>query len=196
MRIGAPIVLGVNVRMKGLKGGRISLRPVLKQALFDTAWMWHKRVFPGHFTSGARSEYGDGIEKRTKGYIFQRKLRKGEGLGKTVMNRFQNKSVRWMRHLVRVTGTGNKATVRMQAPAYFTHPYTGRIVLDDGRTVDISRQPDKPKEVTLVSDEDRGQLRAFYMDRVVELLNAELGKTGRSVTGWSITSSGGGGGGE
>mgnify|MGYP000187356206 CR=1 FL=1 len=142
------ILLGVKVETKGLRGLGVSLRSIQKQALQDVARYWHAKVFPGHFELSARTEYAGQIDPRSKGYIFETKLVEGEGLGRTVADRLKNQSLRRMKHLFQITGTSRQATVRMEAPAYFTHPYVGPIFnATKGRTIVIRRQPDEPREV-------------------------------------------------
>jgi hypothetical protein len=175
------MILGVKVTGPGLRGRGVSLARVQKQALLETVQFWHTKVLPGHFEETARVEYRDTTAKRDKGYIFQTKLPFGEGLGRTLANRFHNKSQRWLKHLVTYRGTSQRATASMQAPSYFTHPYIGRI--RDERTGvirTISRQPDKPAEVTATSSADREELRAFYTARVTELISQALGEPVRA----------------
>lgn len=170
-------LLGIKVQGKGLRKLGISLREVQKEALRDTAEFWHAKVFPGHFETTARNEYAGTIRPRNRGYIFETKIPEGEGLGRTVANRLKNQSLRRMTYLYRVTATSRVATVTMNAPAYFTHPYVGPIFQPSkGRTVVIRSQPDKPKEVTAVSRPDREELRQAYQERLTAILSQKLGR--------------------
>lgn len=173
------IGLGVEVRAApALRGTGTTKARILKQALHDTAQHWHDRIFPDHFEPVARTEYRNYVEPRDKGYIFETKLPEGIGAGRTVADILKGQSSRWMRHLYRITGTSHRAKVRMNAPAYFTHPFVGTITdPETGRTRVITRQPDKPAEVTSVSDSDRQELRVFYADRITRLYAEALTKT-------------------
>lgn len=172
----------LNVRIKdgiGLKKLGFRLRTdVMKVALQETAVYWHDMVFPGHFAAGARREYQ--FEKRNRGYIFQTKIPEGVGPGKSRPDLFHSFSELRMKHMWTVRGTANKATVSMDAPAYFTNPALGTFTNPrTGRTFHISHQPDKPKEVTQVSQEDREELSTFYREAVLRRVKALTGREAR-----------------
>ena len=132
----------------------------------DAATYWHLRIFPGHFTPGNEQRYQ--MEPRTPEYL-KRKRRYGTGQGRYVANVFSGMSFRWMMALAKVTATQDSATVRMQAPTYFTKPAVGTFTDKNGRQFTISRQPDKVKEVTQVNAADLGELQRYMQRRYDEL---------------------------
>lgn len=139
------------------------------QLMKDIALYWHTELFPGHFTPGAESRYG--YESRTKFYKDGTKRRKGVGQGKFVSNVFTGMSKRWMTNLFKVTGTGNTATVHMQAPAYFRKPFVGVVTFSSGKKMTVKRQPDKVAEVTRVNAADIQKVRSFASSRLQYLVN-------------------------
>lgn len=139
-----------------------------KELNMEIAQHWHAEIFPSHFTPGAESRYS--YEPRTK-WTKRKKLQIGTGQGKYVSDVLRGKSQRMMQQLATASGTAGHVTVKMPAPAYFTHPFIGDFVVGRHKVIPITRQPDKPAEVTRVSAADMTSLRIFANRRLQELVD-------------------------
>lgn len=150
----------------------VSVRKIHKELLIDVARFWHHRILPSHFTPGNETRYS--MEPRGKRYKAF-KARVGVGQGRYVSNVLSGQSFRWLMTTDTYTGTQSQATLRMKAPTYFTSPAIGTFKGKDGRSFTITRQPDKPKEVTQVNDADRSEMQKYMGRRYSELLNQIIG---------------------
>lgn len=140
-----------------------------KATLLDTATYWHREVFPAHFGPINRGKYR--YAPRTAVYLQKIKRLHGVGEGKFRIQVLQGKSGRQLRNLVRITATGKQATVRMQAPGYFTNPFVGTWVdHKTGKIKRVTRQPNKPEEIVRKDDFDRQKLRKFSALRLNQLI--------------------------
>ena len=129
-----------------------------RQAMLETAQRWHREVFPAHFGGNNRQKYR--LTPRTEVYVTKIKPNAGVGEGRFRDLVLGGRSQRALRNLVRITGTSNRVVVRMQAPAYFTRPFIGSwIDPNTGKRRSITRQPNKPDEVTRWDSFDRQKLR-------------------------------------
>jgi hypothetical protein len=162
------IVLGIKVKsnMPGVVlsrgAGRQWLNDRWRETMLDVANEWYRKIFPKHFTRGAPAEYD--YEPRSDFYLSVVKRFKGEGAGKQkgLLEYLTGRSARQMKSFADVSGTARKATVKMHAPAYFTRPFIGTIPGRGKRKPRrITRQPNKPDEVTRTSDADKQKLREF-----------------------------------
>jgi hypothetical protein len=96
---------------------------------------------------------------------------KGQGEGKYRDEVLTGQSERAMRFIYKITGTAKRAVVRMSPPRYFTRPFVGSFTDPrTGKQKIVGRQPDKPDEVTRISEEDRQELRgvaqSLLMDKI------------------------------
>jgi len=172
--------LEIRVRDRsGLRGAGLRITPLKKAALFDTATYWHRKIFPQHFAPGNAQKYH--FDPRSKGYIFQKKLKYGQGLGRTVMLRFSNMSERWMRTLAYFTGTSQRVTAHLPAPLYFKYPFVGQVTLASGRTIAIERQPDKVSEALRMTPDDLQDLRQAYIHYLTQRVSEALGRPVKPV---------------
>lgn len=142
-----------------------------KQAMHDMAEFWHREIFPRHFGNSNRSAYG--FAPRTPFYLEVIKRRKGVGVGRFRDLVLTGQSRRWMQAFVRISGTAQRVSVRMSPPRYFTNPFIGSFTDPrTGRVKHVTRQPDKPDEVTRFNAEDRRDLRQFLARRLQEQIDA------------------------
>lgn len=163
------IILNATIQNKdAIKGMKRRWAAVLREALKGTAICWMENIFPKHFTAGNAREYHH--EARSKFYKIVIKREEGIGGGKEYDDILKGRSMREMWASATVTGTQNYAMLRLKAPAYFTDPYIGKVdkEITDKRTgerrqitINITRQPDKVREVTEFSEADRNYLQEF-----------------------------------
>lgn len=145
---------------------------IKKMSLQSVARFWLENIFPGHFTPGNQARYQ--MKPRSKFYKEVVKKIEGEGQGRFVDLLLKGKSKRWLRTSARITGTQERATLRMSGPAYFANPYLGRVHKEietpsgTRRVIDINirSQPDKPKELTTINESDRQAMRRHFRDDV------------------------------
>jgi hypothetical protein len=147
--------------------GARTVTQIQKVALRDTANFWHEKILPRHFRPESHYRYAH--ENRTPHYRRETKAEEGVGKGKTVDNIFSGQSERWMKVFFNITGSSRRVTLSMRPPRYFTNPYIGQVTLPDGRIVNISRQPDKPREIiTRHPHDDRSM--SEYLQEDLQLL--------------------------
>lgn len=182
------VVLGMKITSNapgvalGRGEGRRWLAQQRYETMLSTAAYWHQRIFPRHFANAAAAEYG--YERRSQFYLDVIKSIKGIGRGKQkgALEFLTGQSLRWMRDLnPQVTGKRN-LTLRMRPPSYFTNPFIGTIGRDPrtGKVKRITRQPDKPAEVTQVSSGDNTKMirhAGRFLARNVKKLPAPRVKT-------------------
>lgn len=168
----AGVILGFRIRYRGaVKGLARHGAAIRKQVLRETAQYWHRAIFPRHFGNLNRSRYQ--LAPRGRFYLQVLKPRKGRGQGRFVDEVLTGASQRIMLAFFRVTGTSRSATVRAFPPTYFTNPFIGSFTdKKTGRLKHVTRQPDKPDEVTRFSGEDRAELRKFAAARMGALFRA------------------------
>ncbi len=147
---------------KDLRG---KIPAITRAALRACAGAWHANVLPRHFTPGNESRYR--FDPRNRLYMAEIKMEQGEGQGKYVKLLLKGKSQRWLKTFSSITATSHQAVLTMQGPTYFTQPFIGtRIDPESGRQKTITRQPDKPREVTETNDDDRRMLQNTFRDQV------------------------------
>lgn len=131
---------------------------IRRQAMLETAQRWHTEIFPAHFGGSNRQKYR--LAPRKPLYLQKIKPQAGVGEGRFRDLVLVGRSQRALRNLVRITGTSNRVVVRMNAPGYFVRPFVGTWVdPKTGKRRSITRQPNKPDEVTRWDSFDRGRLR-------------------------------------
>lgn len=145
------------------------------QTMRDTAEFWHMSIFPRHFTGQNKTAYG--MEQRNRVYLTQIKPREGSGTGRFTYEVLTGKSLRWAMSMYRITGTARRVTVRAQVPSYFTRPFVGSFRSPNGALKTITRQPNKPAEVTRFNERDKRDLREFAAKRFNDLIARALTKT-------------------
>ena len=165
------IILDLQTRpRRRLVGLQQSYAKVIGEVLRRTAEHWHREIFPRHFGARNRSKYQ--FAPRSKLYTDKIKRLEGVGVGKFRDMVLRGPSQIMLRNLVQITGTGRRVTVRMQAPQYFDKPFIGSYVdPKTGKRKTITRQPDKPDEVTRVDPEDAADIRKFAADRLQNALD-------------------------
>ena len=141
-----------------LKELSLSYKKLCKETLLATAKQWHAQIFPRHFGPTNRGKYH--YTPRTLTYLTKIKRLHGVGEGRFRDQVLVGKSARRLKTMAKFSATGNQATVRMEAPAYFVNPFVGSWV--DAKTGKVKRrQPNKPDEVTRKDVTDREELRRF-----------------------------------
>lgn len=167
------IILGVEVtNAREFKGLGIRWAKLKKETLQEVALHWHATQLDRHFTPGNITRYQ--MKRRKPFYVEQIKKKLGLGQGKWVDLLLRGQSQRWMRVFRTVSGTSNVATLRMRPPGYFGNPFVGTFQDKRGKIRTISQQPDKPAEVTRLSDPDREDLRKFMATRLRERVKQVL----------------------
>lgn len=166
------VVLGFRITDRSLlRGLGRRFGQFRKQAMLDMAAFWHREVFPRHFGSSNRSAYG--FAPRKPLYLDVIKRKKGSGVGRFRDLVLTGQSQRWMQAFVKISGTAQRVTVRMFPPRYFTNPFIGTYTDPrTGRVKRVTRQPDKPDEVTRFNAQDRRDLRLFVARRLQEQIDA------------------------
>ena len=154
-----PVILQMEIEGGGIirEMGR-GFAAARKTALRKTAKFWHENLLRPHFTTGNRSRFHG--EPRTQFYTQQIKRFEGQGQGRFIDNVLKGTSLRFMQAFVSFSGTKDQQTVTMRPPGYFANPFIGSFVRD-GKTKRISRQPNKPREVTEVDSRDSKTLSEF-----------------------------------
>jgi hypothetical protein len=166
-------VIILDLQTKGrrrLVGLQQTYTKLIAEVVRRTAEHWHRELFPRHF--GARNASKYRLEPRTQFYLRKIKQAAGVGEGRFRLLVLTGQSQRALRNLVRITGTGKRATVRMTAPSYFDRPKLGSYTDPrTGQRKTITRQPNKPDEVTRVDPEDARDLREFAARRLQNALD-------------------------
>jgi hypothetical protein len=164
------IVLGFEIvdrsflRGIGRKVGRIQ-----KESLLAVAEFWHKNLLPRHFTPGNRARYR--LAPRSKFYLEKIKPRAGRGQGKFVDLELRGQSRRFMLTFATFTGSKDRITIRMKPPRYFANPFIGSYTdPKTGKTKRITRQPNKPDEVTRTNEEDLAKMRDVMRKKFLQLV--------------------------
>lgn len=152
------IVLGIQIERRDVIRG-LSRRHsgIVKETLQETGKFWHDNQLQKHFGPRNKSEYQ--FEDRTKIYSEQIKTREGVGVGKFRLEVLTGKAQRQLTYLFSISGTAKRVVVKMTPEAYFTRPFVGSFTdPKTGKQKKITRQPDKPSEVTRISEQDRKEL--------------------------------------
>lgn len=146
-----------------LRGQGLSRKlPAMKrQSLRKTGETWHHRFLQSHFTPGNEGRYGN--MPRNAVYMVDIKKAEGVGPGRFVKLQLKGKSLRWMMAFPAITATSHQCVVRMVTPTYFDKPFIGSwIDPKTGRLKTVTKQPDKPKESTVVNNSDRQALTDIF----------------------------------
>lgn len=169
------IILGMKIEDRSLiRGLGRRWTGIVKQSMLDMAAHWHRSIFPQHFGPSNRTLYQ--FQPRSQVYTKEIKPKAGVGVGRFRDEVLTGRSQRFMQAFVKITGTARKVTVRMNAPGYFTKPFIGTWIDEKtGETKRITRQPDKPDEVTRFSADDRRELREFMGERLQRRLQEARG---------------------
>ena len=154
------IILDCKIAGSPPKGLARKMPKIYKQNLNAVATHWHDKLLERHFTPGNNSRYQ--MEQRNPVYLEEIKKEQGVGQGRYVSDILKGQSLRWLRTFFSITGSQRHATIRMTAPTYFDQPIIGSFVdPKSGRLKHVTRQPDKPAEVTQVNNDDRATLTKF-----------------------------------
>jgi hypothetical protein len=191
-----PIVLNTKIENREAIVGMGRRWPaVIRTSLKAVARYWLEKKFPGHFTPGNEARYHH--DERNKFYKRFIKPVEGEGQGKFVDLLLKGKSKRWLWTSATISGTQHHAIVRMKGPAYFANPFIGRLekqitqtnynarqnMMEPGMTrtiiINITRQPDKVRELTEVSIADKNDLQQFLQNDIG--MRARIALVGRGV---------------
>ncbi len=126
---------------------RRELSEAMKKIFASAGQFWADVLLPKHFTVAGGREYG--YAKRSAKYMQQKSKNQGHQrpLVRTGVTEFT------ARGTAKVTSTSNKATIRMQVPAYFVQERKK------------GRSYDKAREMTAVSAADEKAI-ADHMDSV------------------------------
>ena len=114
---------------------------------------WHQELLPDHFRPAARTEFQH--MQRDREYLEAKRIF-GRGQGKVDDLVLSGKSRRFLMHAPRIKATGTGVTIRMDSPVYFRNPKHK-----------TAGHPDKPEEVTRVSQRHRG-LIARRLETVIQ----------------------------
>lgn len=106
---------------------------------------------PKHFQPGIQNRYT--FDPRTEVYMKVLKRMFGKGDGVSAKLQLRGRTFRFAKFFSKVTGTSNRAVVRMNLPAYFVNPKTG-VVNEGGKRKNIRRMPRMAMELTQTSAED------------------------------------------
>lgn len=169
-----PLILNMRIEDGSQFRGLTRRWPAIVKATMEaTAEHWQKTIFPRHFGPRNRSDYG--FEKRNDLYLNVIKKVEGEGEGKFRDEVLKGQSRRWLQTLYQVAGTAKRTTVRATAPTYFTKPFVGSFTdPKTGKQRVITRQPDKPDEVTRFNQADRDALEEFAWKQLKKEIEASL----------------------
>jgi len=154
------IILDCKITGKPPKEISRKMPKIYKASLQAVAEFWHSNLLQSHFTprNDARYQYSP----RNKVYLQDIKSQEGVGQGKYVSDLLKGMAARWVRTFATVSGTSKSATIRMTAPTYFEHPFIGSFIdPKNGRMKHVTRQPNKPEEITQVNRDDREALMKF-----------------------------------
>jgi len=154
-----PVILQMEVEGGGIirEMGR-GFAAARKTALRKTAEHWHENMLRPHFGPSNRTRFQH--ERRSKFYETIIKPKAGSGQGRFVDNLLKGLSLRFMQAFFTISGTKDQQTVTMRPPGYFAKPFIGSFTRD-GKTKRITRQPNKPREVTTVDARDSKALSEF-----------------------------------
>ncbi len=155
------------------KGISRKLPGIYKAMMQSVALAWHDTLLDRHFTPGNQSRYG--YENRNKVYLEEIKKKAGVGQGKYVSDVLKGQSARWLRTFFSITATQRQATLRMTAPTYFTSPFIGSFAdPKTGKLKHVTRQPNKPEEVTQLNNDDRASLNKFAQENITSRVELAL----------------------
>ncbi|GAB5444380.1 MAG: hypothetical protein Fues2KO_47290 [Fuerstiella sp.] len=112
---------------------------------------WLERIMPRHFHGSTQGRYE--LEPRNEIYLRIIKPKTGQGAGRYALLQKSGASFRFAQFFSRVTATQHRAVVKINVPAYFATPKTGTIY-EGGRRKEITRQPNKARELTDTTRED------------------------------------------
>ena len=173
------VVLSCKVENGLPKGISRKMPAITKQALLSTAMLWHERMLQGHFTPGNESRYR--FDPRNAVYLKEIKAKEGISQGRYVKDILKGQSLRWLRAFTTFSATSNQSTVRMSSPTYFENPFLGTFIdPKSGKTKHVTRQPNKPGEVTQINDSDKVALQKFARENVTKRVELLMRGTGRS----------------
>lgn len=159
------VILDCKIAGTPPKGLGRKMGAIYKASVRGVAVLWHDTILQGHFTPGNDNRYA--FENRNPVYLQDIKSKEGVGQGRYVKDLLKGMSQRWLRTFFSVSGTSKSATVSMTAPTYFTNPFIGTFTdPQSGRLKHVTRQPDKPSEVTQVNENDRAALRRYAQNDV------------------------------
>lgn len=169
---------GVVLRMEVEGGGVIrelgrGFNAARKAALHKTAEHWHETMLRPHFGPANKSRFAH--EPRSQFYTDIIKKAEGRGQGRFVDNVLKGVSMRFMQAFYSISGSKDQQTVTMRPPGYFARPFIGSFVRD-GVTKRITRQPDKPREVTTVDARDNAALSEFCAKEMALGIEAEAAR--------------------
>ncbi len=161
----AMIIVGAKiVRTSVPRDLRGKVAAITRQALRACAGAWRDKVLPRHFTPGNDARYR--FDPRNRVYMNEIKREEGVGQGRFVKLLLKGKSQRWLRTFNHITATSKQAVLYLQGPTYFTQPFIGTRIDERGRLKVVTRQPDKPREVTETNEEDRSMLLNTFREQV------------------------------
>lgn len=154
------IVISCRVTGGTPKGLGRKMPAITRASLRSSAGHWHETVLQSHFTPYNDSRYR--FDPRNKVYMEEIKKNEGVGGGRYIKDLLKGQSLRWMRTFVSITATQRQAVVRMISPTYFEKPFVGTFTdPHNGKTKVVTRQPDKPGEITQVNSSDNQALIDF-----------------------------------
>lgn len=167
-----PLVI-VNCRITGKPPTGIGrkMSAIYRTSLRAVAGCWHGRILEGHFTNYNDSRYR--FDPRNRIYMEEIKKNEGVGGGRYIKDLLKGQSLRWLRTFATISATQHQAVLRMNSPTYFEHPFIGSFVdPQSGRLKNVTRQPNKPNEITQINSADHAMLEKFARGDVT--MRAEL----------------------
>ena len=129
-----------------------NFRKFVKEGLFGLVGRWHEKIMPHHFEPQAKQRYK--YDPRSIKYT-RYKAKKRPFAGPL---EFSGKSMRMLMQSVKISGTSKRATGTMQAPRYFWMTPAGH--------------PDKPDELTRVTESEATTMAKHLNEEVTKKLNA------------------------
>lgn len=164
------VVVNCKIDEVGLRDkiGRGPAGKLQKQLMHDLGEFWHDEIMPGHFAPNNKFAYR--LALRNEIYLDEIKKEEGQGSGKTTLLLLTGKSRRFAMAIYKISGTKGRHTVTLNTPPYFGNPKIGTFVDKNGQTKQITKQPDKPGEVTQVNFRDRNRMIRFGVERGTALI--------------------------
>jgi hypothetical protein len=164
------VVLNCKIDEIGLRDkiGRGPAGKLQKQLMAELGAFWHENIMPQHFAANNRFAYR--LKSRNDLYLDEIKKEEGQGPGKETLLVLSGKSRRFAMAFVKISGSKTRHTVTMSTPPYFARPFIGTFTTKNGETKQITKQPDKPDEMTQVNGRDRNRMIKFGIQRGTEII--------------------------
>lgn len=165
------VVINCKIDEQGIRDkiGRGPAGKLQKQLMHDIGEFWHLHIMPQHFAPNNKFAYR--LQNRNEIYLKEIKKEEGQGIGKNTLLNLTGKSRRFAMAFAKISGTKTRHTVTLNTPPYFARPFKGTFISKSGEKKKITKQPDKPAEVTQVNFRDRNRMIRYAVQHGEELIN-------------------------